>query len=338
MRYRYRYLGGLALAVLLIAGGVFLFRPRALPPPSAEVPSAATSPSGGGWPRSFTDDLGATVTLTRPARRVVTLSPNLAEILCAVGASGQLVGVDAYTKYPPVAAAKPKVGGIINPDFEAILALNPDLVLVSRGLDLTLVERLRSFGFPVMAFDPRSLDEVIALVERLGTITGRDREAGVLAEDLRTKRQAVEASVQEAGGPQLRVLVVIGWEGLFVAGAGTFVDDLVTTSGAVNAVRSVPKLDLSKPFPQLTREQVALANPQILIFAGPDAVPSGTHPRVVKAHLKTDPVWSRTPAVRKDNVAVMEADLLTVPGPRLFDALLQVRAAVQRALIPPERR
>lgn len=323
--------GGLILAVVVLAAAVLLFRPRAMPPPGTGT-AAATLPSrpSPSWPRTFRDALGSEVTLAGPAQRLVTMSPNLAEIVCAVGAGGQLVGVDAFTKYPPEAATKEKIGGITNPDLERILALSPDLVLVSRGLDRALIDRLKALGLRVLAFDPQSLDQVLDLIGEIGRICGKEAQAEQLTASLAARRDRVRAAAPS--GPQpVRVLLTIAWDGLFVAGLSSFANDLIETAGGVNAVARMPGIPPEKPWPNVTRELVVLSDPQLIILAGEEAAPGSGGAAGALAWLRGDKAWAGLSAVRTGQVVVLDADLLTIPGPRLFDGLEQLAAAVREA-------
>jgi iron complex transport system substrate-binding protein len=265
--------------------------------------------------------LGQQITLQQPPRRIITLSPNLAEILCAIGAESQLVGVDDFTKYPPEVADKAKVGGIINPDLERILALQPDLILVTRGLDKERIARLRELACPVAAFDPQSLEEVLALIEQIGQITGRKETAREAATGLRTRLERVRAATH-AASENPRVLLVITWEGLFVGGASGFANDLITTAGGVNVVAAMKKVPADQPWPTVTRELVVAADPQVVVFAGGmGGMPGGKSSAKTLALLRQDAAWAHLSAVKAGRVALIRDDLLTIPGPRLFDGL-----------------
>jgi iron complex transport system substrate-binding protein len=291
------------------------------------------SASSAAWPQSFTDALGSSLTLAQPAQRIVALSPNLAEIVCAVGAGDQLVGVTDFVHYPPEAAAKPHVGGVINPDLEKIVALNPDLVLVSRGLDRPVVDRLRTLNFQVYASDPQSLEEVFALVEQVGAMSGHETQARQLVAGLRQRRDRVVAQAK-ALPARPRVMLAIDWKGLFVAGACSFAQDLLSQSGGVNVVAAMPGISPQKPWPNVTRELVVSADPQVIILAGAEAAPVGGDAAATLRLLREDKAWANLSAVRNGKVSILDADLLTLPGPRLVDGmerLVAIFAAAAKA-------
>jgi iron complex transport system substrate-binding protein len=332
MRGRRRYLVGLLILAVALGAAVLLLRPRVLPPagPGAE-PAAAGSPSSPGWPRTFTDTLRHTATLAHPARRIVTLSPSLAEIVCALGAGQQLVGVDDFTKYPPEAAAKPKLGGIINPSLESILAVQPDLVLAARGVDATVLKRLQDVGgLATLSYDPQSLDQILDTITQIGQVCGRESAAEQLVAKLRARRQAVTTRVAARGGPRPRLLVVISWDGLFVAGEHSFVDDLITTAGGENAARLMHGLQKNQSFPTVTREMVVVADPQLLVFAGVHSLPAGGSEQGILDWLRRDAAWRDLSAVKSGSVVIVDQDLVTLPSPRLWDGLEAVAAAIAK--------
>jgi iron complex transport system substrate-binding protein len=278
---------------------------------------------------TFTDALGVTVTLPHPAQRIICMSPNLAEIVCAIGAGGQLVGVDDFTKYPPEAAAKPKIGGIINPDLEKLLALQPDLLLVARGLDKTRIAKLRDLACPVATFDPQSLAQVLTAITEIGRLTGHESQAAQVVAGLGQRLERVRAAAKAAPGPRPRVLLVIAWDGLYVGGTGGFANDMITEAGGINAVALMKGISPDAPWPVTTRELVVVSDPQVIIFAGNSATPSGQSLAETLKTLRADAAWAELSAVKTGRVYLLPEDPLTIPGPRLFDGV----EAMQRAIL-----
>lgn len=265
---------------------------------------------------SVVDALGNEVRLSRPAKRVVSLAPNLTEIVCLVGGEEQLVGVTDFCKYPPQVRNKPKIGGIINPSLEKVLALKPDLLLVARGTDLRIIERMRKSGVAVYAADPRSVRDVIVLVRTVGRLLGRDAEADAAARHLE-KRLAALTSKPVATGSRPKALAVVELEPLFVAGSDSFLDDLLRLAGLENAARG------EKPWARWSSERVLNADPDlILVVRAHGAV--GTADADLRRQLAHRAPWSTLRAVRTGHVYSVTDDLVTIPGPRLLDGLQEV--------------
>ncbi len=282
------------------------------------------------WPHSFTDDLGNTVTLNKAAQRIISLSPNLTEIIFLVGAGQQLAGRTDFCDYPAEAQAKPSIGGIINPSLERLVSLEPDLVLAARGVDAAFLERLEEMQIPFLGYDPQTLDGVIALVRRIGRITGHDRQGREAAEALAERKASVAAQHRSADN-KLRVLFVLSRDPLFVAGATSFVDDMIRTCGARNAIRNVSTVDQSRPWPQASREAVVAADPQLIIFAQTHGPGTDDVPADILGQLRNMPAWREVAAVKAGQVYTINDDLVTIPGPRLIDGLEKVSDLISEA-------
>jgi iron complex transport system substrate-binding protein len=274
---------------------------------------AASPPTG----RQLVDDLGRDVRIAERPERIVSLSPNLTEILYALGAGDRVAANTSYCDYPPEAREKPHVGDTQRPDLERIVALEPDLVLVPTASQLqSLVERLDGLGLPTYVAESRDLDGVFRSIERIGDAIG-DREAGRdLAARLRARTEAVSSRVGALPAP--RVFVVVGDEPLFTAGRGTFVDDLVRRAGGASISG-----DEATEWPQYSAETVIARAPEVIV------VPLASHG--VSEGGESLPVALReTPAARDGRIVRIDGDLLMRPGPRLVDGL----EALARALHP----
>ncbi len=247
-------------------------------------------------------------------RRVVTLAPNLTEIVFALGAGGCLVGVSEYSDYPEAARAIPRVGGL-EIDPEKVAALRPDLVLaVAEGNASGSVRALEAAGLPVTVTPSGSLDAVLESIRIVAGRLGRPEEGRRLVEDLSGRRAAVRARV--AGRPRPQALLLVWPDPPQAAGAETFLNDLLTEAGAANIVGD------RRGWPILSGEYVATAPVELLV--APDSV-------------ETRPAWdrafatgalSRGPIARARRVRLDEA-ALTRPGPRVFDTLEQLAGATR---------
>ena len=184
------------------------------------------------------DDLGRTVRLARPAQLIVSLAPSLTETLFAIGAGNAVAGVTSYCTYPKEATQKPQVGGMINPSLEAIVALRPDLIVLSmEGNVREDFDRLTTLGAAVFVSNPRSLADIQNSIRQLGTLAGRSAEASRLATEL----AAAEADVvRGVSGPKVRTLLIVSIRPLIVAGGHTFLNELLETAGATNLAARFP--------------------------------------------------------------------------------------------------
>jgi iron complex transport system substrate-binding protein len=283
-----RALGLVALAIALLVVGC---RQRP-PPPALEA------------------DAGA-------ARRVVSLSPSTTEALFAIGAGARTVGRSRYCDWPPEARALPQVGGYVDPSFEAILALRPDLVTGARGpAGAALSERLEARGIRTFLPPTESFEEIDAMILGLGERTGTQAQARVSVEALHARAEAVERAV--APRPRVRVLLVFGLEPISAAGPRTFADEMLRRAGGVNAVTE------GGGYPTLGLERVMTLDPDVIVNAGMGA---GLGEERIGADT---PGWARVRAVRERRVVAMTDESVLRPGPRVGDGL----AALARALHP----
>ncbi len=232
-------------------------------------------------------------------QRIVSGIPSATEMLFALGLGDQVVGVTTNCNYPPEAQNKPKVGGFTL-NLERVVALKPDLVVLQADAQPREIERCRKMKLPVLALEARSIDGVIVALRQLGNATGRDRAA---AELIGTMHRRLSAVTPRLWGLQLvlqrpRVLAVVGWEPLIVAGGGTFIDDILRRAGAENIAAGA-----RGAYPQFSREQLLNIRPDYII------VPEGT---VRRGELEGAGKWA---------VLYVDRDIISRPGPRVVEAV-----------------
>jgi iron complex transport system substrate-binding protein len=264
------------------------------------LPSAALAAP---YPLSVTDDLGVTVTLEREPERVVAMMPSHTETLCAIGACDKLVGVDDFSNYPPETDDLPRLGGAFTPNLEAIIALEPDLVLADESSDLAAA--LRNAGVTVYAGTAQTFEETFEKFEVLGQLVNREIEAALLVERVRGEIDAI-AEQAEALEP-----VSVYYEidpTPFSVGPASFIGVLLAKAGGDNIVTA----DLGD-FPQLEPEFVIAADPEVIIVSEEDA-----------DALAERPGWANITAIAQGRVVTTDAvtrDTISRPGPRMVDAV-----------------
>ncbi len=282
------------------------------------VGASLASPAVAG-PIAVTDDLGREVTLAAPARRIVSLAPNITEILFAIGAGAQVVGVTDHCDHPPAARRIARVGGFINPSLERVVALSPDLVLATAdGNRAADVERLTSLGVTVHVIDTRRLDDVLRAIGEIARLAGRDREAGRIVASLAKRRRAVS---NRRGRGRPSVLLLVGVHPLVGVGPGTFLDDLLSEAGGRNALAASPVR-----YPLLSPEGLLAAAPEVIVV---NAMEAGDAADLAQSI----PGWSDLGAVRSGRVHLLGDDTLLRPGPRIVDGLERLAAILAS---PPE--
>jgi len=245
-----------------------------------------------------------------PARptRVVSLAPSLTEIVYALGAGERLVGVTEYCDYPKEATAKPKVGGIYTPNFEAILTLRPDLALATtEGNREEHVRGLAALGIPVYVVRPVDFATVLQSIERVGRLLGRQGEAAALAGSMRQEAEAIARAVEGVRRP--RVLYVLWGNPLIVPGRDTLITDLIRRAGGESVTRDEPLA-----YPRFSVEEAMARQPERIVLAQHGEASVDERLREWQ-HLRL------LPAVRQGRIHPIDGNLMHRPGPRILEGL-----------------
>lgn len=250
------------------------------------------------------DDRGVTIRWDAPPQRIVSLLPSLTETLCELGQCDRLVGVDRYSNWPASAARRPRVGGGLDPNIEAIVALRPDAVLLAQSS--RAAARLESLGLKAVVLEPRTHADVRRVLGVIAQLTGQDAHAAQRV--WRHIDAAVDAAAQSLP-PRVRTTRVYFEVSPAPHGAGesSFIGETLARLGARNIVSA--RLG---PFPKLNPEFVVRANPDLIMVSERNA--TGFTQR---------PGWNTIRAVRENRVCLFapaEADVLVRPGPRIAEA------------------
>lgn len=257
---------------------------------------------------------------TAAPQRIVSLQPAVTEAVCALGACDRLVGVDRYSTWPPETVAHlPVVGGGLDPSVEAIVALRPDVVLLSRST--AAAARLQALGLRTVALDADNLAQVQQMLQQLSAVLQLPPQQGANAlwQRLQAQLDAAAASVPE---PVRGVRVFFEVDrGPFAAGPQSFIGEILTRLGARNVVPA----ELG-PFPQLSPEFVLRADPDLIIQSQAQAAQTAHYPG-----------WQHLRAVQQQHLCRFDAaqmDILVRPGPRMAEAA-HLLAQCLREKAPP---
>jgi iron complex transport system substrate-binding protein len=261
------------------------------------------------------DAVGRTVEVPDEPRRIVSLAPNLTEMLYALGLGDRVAGVTLFCDWPPEVAAKPRIGGVINPSLETIVALGADLVLATAdGNRPEDVNRLAALGVAVFTIDTRSLDDVLRSLLTIGEITGRAARAREIAAGLERRRESVRARV--AGSTPVTVFVAIDRAPLISAGGGTFVGELLTLAGGRNIAGTSPI-----KYPVFSLEQLLADDPEVILDAADPGVVSAAE---IQTRWRALPGATALRAMRTGRVISVGQGSFFRPGPRIIDSLEQL--------------
>jgi iron complex transport system substrate-binding protein len=249
-------------------------------------------------------------TTAAPAERIITLAPHLAELVFAAGAGERLVGVSAFTDYPPAVRSLPIVGDAFRVDYEAVAALAPDLILSwGSGNPAAMVERLRKLGYRVVSLEPRNLDGIARQLETIGELAGSSRIAARAAADYRQGLE--ELRQRHAGSAPLPVFYQVSAQPLLTVSRLHVIGQVLELCGGRNLFA-----DLPDAVPAVALEAVIESAPAVIFASAPLA---GSQPE-----LDFWRKWTVVPAVRDGRIYIVDADLLSRPGLRLLDGARQL--------------
>ena len=266
--------------------------------------------------RTVTDDLGRHVSVPVRIDRIVSLAPSVTENVFAVGAGDRLVGVTTFCNYPEQAQAIAKVGDTMNPNMETIVALKPDVVLVSTASQIeAFTKTLEANGIALFVTDPVGLPGVYKSLGDLGDIFGTTEQANRAIAQLKARESSLPVRCTTGDGlsddsrplPPIRVFVQISREPLFTIGKQSFLNGVLNEACGRSVTDAV-----ETAFPKLSKETAAALNPEVIILSDSED------------NREPNDSFRSSPAVKNGRVYRINADIISRPGPRLVDALEQI--------------
>ena len=284
-----------------------------------------------GYPLTVIDSLGREVVIEEPVRRVVSTVPSNTEIIAALGALDLLVGVDDFSDYPPellelIEQGKvERIGGNMPLNVEKVAELNPDLVIISAGLQGGAIPKLEELGLRVLAVKSESLPDIYQAILMVGRALDREDEAGRLVDMLRNQVQEIW---MRTGAIQVkkRVMVAVWLEPVWTAGNNTYMNDLITAAGGYNIFQDI------EGWSEVGAEAIVERNPQVIIVTmhGQDLSYED-----VLGKLESMPGLSGTDALRNGEVYLLvnqAADILERPGPRVAEGVMLLSTIMYQEL------
>lgn len=259
--------------------------------------------------RTVTDGMGRTVTVPDEPRRIVSLAPNITEIIFALGQEHRLMGATRYSDFPPEAKTLPKVGSYVHLDLEKIVALKPDLcIAIKDGNPVAVAKRLESLKIPVYAVNPRNLETIMQTVLEIGGLINAQKEADLLVKDMDLRIQKVKSLVSNVAH-RPRVFFQIGVSPIVSVGTHTFIHGLIVLAGGTNVAQGPIS------YPRFSREQVLALSPEVIIIT---SMARAAVFEQVKAEWNK---WPDLPAVRDQRIFLEDSNFFDRPTPRLVDGL-----------------
>lgn len=266
----------------------------------------------------------ATAASAQAPRRIISLVPNVTEILFAIGAGPQVVAVSSYDVEPPAVRELPTVGALLDPDTEKIISLKPDLV-ITYGSQVDLQSQLKSANIPFFDYRHAGLDHIMATMRALGARTGHAEQAEKVAREMEQRIDAVKKRV--AGKPRPKTLLVFGREpgslrNIYASAGRGFLHDMLVVAGGDDVLS-----DINRESAQISTEVILARAPDVILELN-------AAPRLNEADMKKviDP-WmtlSSVPAVKNKRVVILLGPGSTVPGPRVIDGIEQMAKALHQ--------
>jgi iron complex transport system substrate-binding protein len=250
-------------------------------------------------------------------KRIVSTAPSITELLYALGLGDRVVGVDRFSRFPPEALQKPKIGDYVNPNLETIASLRPDLVIIPVN-PVKLAERLAVLRLKVLEIDQDTIAKLYESFRIVGEAVGARAQAAKLASTVQGQLEAVRK--RAAPLKKTRMMFVIGrtpnrLDGLIVVGQASYLNEIIALAGGENVFR-----DAVAPYPGVSLEEVLARNPDVIVDMGDMADTVG----VTDAHKReVTSLWDRlssVAAVKQHRVYAVASDVYVEPGPRVVDA------------------
>jgi iron complex transport system substrate-binding protein len=263
------------------------------------------------------DDLGNSVCLEQPANRIVSLAPHLTEMVFAAGAGNKLVGVVSYSDYPPAALNIPIIGSYNNINYEALVALQPDLVLVwNSGNGQELAERLEGLGLTVFVSEPKRLPDIARSLNKLGTLSGTLPVAEKAAAEYLTRYQALVAD--NSSKAPVNVFIEVWHEPMMTVNGTHIISDSIELCGGINIfAEALPLVS------RISVESVVRGNPDVIIATGM----ANERPEWLDDWL----IWSDLSAVKSNSLHSINPDLIGRHSPRILQGVTQLCEHLDRA-------
>jgi iron complex transport system substrate-binding protein len=262
--------------------------------------------------RTFEDELGREVTFPFAPKRIVSLAPNITEILFSLGLNEEIVGVSIHCNFPEKAKTKNRVGSYISLDYEKITSVKPDLIIATGvGNTKDMVDRLKQLGFSTYVIYPKNFEDILKSIIHIGQVVNREKEARAIIEVIKKRSQRVINLTKDLARP--KVFIQIGDTPMVTVGKGSFTDDLIRLAGGENIAGKEKEV-----YPRFGMEEILQKSPEVIVISS--MKPKGDYQKTFQEWNR----WKTIPAVKNGRVHIINSDLIDRPSPRIIDGLEQL--------------
>ena len=260
------------------------------------------------------DDFGNEIVLGKTPSRIISLAPSITETLYAIGADSLISGVTDFCDYPEAANNKTKVGGMIDPNLETIISLNPDLILLSaEGNSQNTYQSLKNLGYKIFASNPRNFDDVLKMVKNIGALTNHIFKADSVINKMINQRSNILSKVKYLKTDTCFILISL--TPLMTASKNTFINEIINYSGFYNLYS-----DESIPYPEINLEDILRKKPEYVIYPAniKDSI------SLEKSILNIQKILKLNSNYSAKRILIIDENLIFRPGPRMMEASEQL--------------
>ncbi|TVY07722.1 cobalamin-binding protein [Paenibacillus cremeus] len=276
------------------------------------------------YPLKIKDATGKEFTFAKAPERIASVSPAETETLYALGLGDKVVGVSDFCDYPAEVKSKPKLGSIVKPNEEALIAANADLIMTGVSMPTPTVEKLRELKVNLFKVEPKTIDDIINNIKLMGQIFDRQEQAEKLAASMEADRKKVADAVKDVK-PEQKKKVFIEISPGWTVGKGEFIDELITAAGGVNVASS------EKGYVQLSEEKVIAANPQVILY--PKNLVDDSSKKNMDQLIRARSGWNQIDAVKNNKLVGVDDNMMSRPGPRITAALVEFAKGIYPDLV-----
>lgn len=271
------------------------------------------------YPLTVVDVTGTEITIEKEPERIVSTSTSDTEILFALGLGDKIYGVSDFDNYPEEAKDKPKMGGVVEPNVEAILEQEPDLVVTSNSISEEAAQNIRDLGITLYQTDPKNMEEVFDVIRETGLITNRQKEAEDVIEEMQSVIDHVKETVAEVAEEDKKK-VYIEYNPGWTVGKGEFMHELIELAGGINVAGD------TEGWIEVNEEKIIEENPDVIIYAA-DLVDEETGKQLGEL-IKERDGWEEITAIEENQMVPIDKDIMSRNGPRIVEALQQIAEGI----------
>ncbi|TDG00432.1 ABC transporter substrate-binding protein [Paenibacillus piri] len=276
------------------------------------------------YPFKVKDATGKEFTFNKAPERIVSVSPSETETLFALGLGDRVIGVSDFCDYPAEALTKPKMGSIVKPNEEALIAANADVVLSGVSLKVPVVEQLRGLKVNVFKVEPKTMNDVMDNILMFGRLFDKQEQAEQLVAVMKANRQKVTDAVKDLK-PEQKKKVFIEFSPGWTVGKGEFIDELIALAGGVNIAAD------QQGYNEINEEKVIAANPQVILY--PDNLLDDKSKKTLDQVIKERSGWGGIEAVKNNRLIGLDKNLMSRPGPRMAESLVDIAKGIYPELV-----